>query len=597
MIQPVRATRVLIAVCFFAWTGGPMGQAQTIQDGLDLPSGLGPITLESDDLSGVALGTGHWEYHTNTSHDGTDSIRSLLPNRSTSALTTTIEGPAVISFWWKISAQRNFDTLLFRSRNGVDSIGMPPDPQQPSVWQQRSFQVDTGTQEIEWLFQRYSSVPAGYLGEAWIDELVVTPIPNNPSLQGAVENFLYPLHSSDWTAMPFDGALNSNVAKSGPLAPGGKSSMVLEVMGPATIAFDWGIASDPADASTFRFLLNNESYATIDGSQQLHRRTFEMPPGIQRLKFIFERDGSGGDPLYTGLSEGYLDELVITPFGESPTLADAVERADGVYSNTWTRQTTTTHDASDAATASTPTADTAKRLYAKIPDGAGLLSFWTKTDVNQANALFRVLVDGTSVLERRDVGDWQKTELNLGAGEDRQLEAILFRDASTNTAVSSAVIDEIVFLPGINNFQPDLSIGPRNQILKGSGIINATAASQESLIRAKSRRPVGLYSIRALNQSSSDPDELTLRGTWSSRDFDVLFVVTENGRRLNYTAALKAGLFSTVELDPNESESHEIWVVRKPESTGRSHTVTVTGRSTTSSNKLDTVKAMLKVAR
>ena len=51
-----------------------MGQAQTIQDGLDLPSGLGPITLKSDDLSGVALGTGHWEYHTNTSHDGTDSI-------------------------------------------------------------------------------------------------------------------------------------------------------------------------------------------------------------------------------------------------------------------------------------------------------------------------------------------------------------------------------------------------------------------------------------------------------------------------------------------------------------------------------------------
>ena len=195
------------------------------------------------------------------------------------------------------------------------------------------------------------------------------------------------------------------------------------------------------------------------------------------------------------------------------------------------------------------------------------------------------------------MGDWQKTELNLGAGEDRQLEAILFRDASTNTAVSSAVIDEIVFLPGINNFQPDLSIGPRNQVLKGGGIINATAASQESLIRAKSRRPVGLYSIRALNQSSSDPDELTLRGTWSSRDFDVLFVVTENGRRLNYTAALKAGLFSTVELDPNESESHEIWVVRKPESTGRSHTVTVTGRSTTSSNKLDTVKAMLKVAK
>jgi hypothetical protein len=597
MIPSVRPVHVFVAACLLACTGASMVQAQTVLDGLDTPSGLGPITLKSTDLNGVDIGTGLWEFHTNTSHDGTDSVRTLLPNRSTSSLRTTVEGPAVISFWWKISAQRNFDTLLFRSRNGVDSIGMPADPQQPSQWQQRTFLVDTGTQEIEWLFQRYSSVPVGYQGEAWIDELVVTPIPNSPALQGAVENFLYSLHSTDWTATPFDGALNSNVAKSGPVAPGGTSSMVLEVMGPATIAFDWGIASDPTDASSFRFLLNNESYASIDGNQQLHRRTFEVPPGIQRLKFIYERDGSGGDPLYTGLSEGYLDELVITPFGESPTLADAVERADGVYSNAWTRQTTTTHDGSDAAAASTPTADTAKRLYAKIPDGAGLLSFWTKTDVNQVNALFRVLVDGTSVLERKEVGDWKKTEVNLGAGTDRQLEAILFRDASTNTAVSSVVIDEIVFLPGANNYQPDLSIGPRNKSLKGSGIINATGVSQHSLIRAKSRRPLGLYSIRALNQSSSDPDELTLRGTWSSRDFDILFVVTENGRRLNYTAALKAGLFSTVELDPGESESHEIWVARQQESTGRSHTVTVTGRSTTSPNKLDTVKALLKVAK
>lgn len=565
-------------------------QAQTLQEGLDIPSGLGPVTLKSTDLDEVDLGTGLWEYHTNTTHDGTDSIRAILPNRSISTLTTSVEGPALISFWWKISANANFDKLFFRTNNEVDFIGGTQD------WQQRTFQVDTGTQPIEWIFERLSSVPMG-TAEAWIDELVVTPIPNNPALQGAVENFLFDLYSTDWTASPFNGALNSNVAKSGPVDPGETSSMILEVEGPATIAFDWGIASDSTDNSYFQFLVNNENYGSIDGNQDLHRRTFEVPPGSHSLKFTFARDASSGDPMYAGLSEGYLDELVITPFGESPTLADAVDLTDGVYSNAWTRQTTTTHDGTDAAMATTPTADAALRLYAKIPDGAGLLSFWTKTNVISENALFRVLVDGENSLERNDIGDWRKTEINLGAGTDRQIEAILFRDASTNTAVSTVYLDEIVFRPGVNNFQPDLSIGPRNKALKGIGIINASGASQNVIIRAKARRPIGLYSIRAQNQSSSDPDVLTLGGTWRSRDFDVLFVVNEGGRRLNYTAALKTGLFSTVELDPYESESHEIWVVRKQEARGRSHAVTVTGRSTTSPNKIDTVKTLLKVAK
>jgi hypothetical protein len=581
---------MLFAICLSAWTGISVGQAQSIPEGLDIPSGLGPITLKSTDLDGVEISTGEWEYDTAVSHDGIDSVRSLLPNRSVSTLSTSVTGPAVISFWWKISATANFDKIYFRSGSDVAFIGGTQD------WQQRTFQVDPGNQPIEWIFERFSSVPVGS-AQAWIDELVVTPIPNNPALQGAVENFQYPLYSTDWTSAPYNNALNSTVAKSGPVDPGESSSMVLEVEGPASIAFKWGLASDPTDNSYFQFQVNNQSYATIDGSQDLSRRTFEVPPGSHTLKFVFARDGSSGDPSYAGLSEGYLDELVITPFGESPDLANAVDLTSGVYSNAWTRQTTVTHDGTDAAMATTPTADAALRLYAKIPDGAGLLSFWTRTNVISENALFRVLVDGENALERNDIGDWQKTEINLGAGTNRQLEAILFRDPSTNTAVSTAYLDEIVFIPGVNNFQPDLSIGQRNKTLKGAGIINASGASQKAVIRAKARRPIGLYSIRALNLSSSEPDELTLRGTWRSRDFDVLFVVKEGGERLNFTAAFKAGVFSTVELNPKESETHEIWVVRKQEAKGRSHTVTITGRSTASPNKTDTVKTLVKVAK
>lgn len=598
MMRCYLSSRVLFAGCVLAVAGVvARGDAQTLEEGLDHPAGLGPITVKSTDLDGVAIGTGLWEYTTADSHDGVDAVRAVVPNRAESTLTTSVQGPAVISFWWKILAERNFDKLEFRSGNDVATIRMPLDQPQPPVWQQRTFQVDTGNQPIEWLFQRLSSLPVNGTGQAWIDELVVTPIPNNPALQGAVENFAFNLHSTDWTAAPLDGAINSDVAKSGPVEPGDISTMVLQVEGPATISFRWGVASDPSDNSAFRFLVNNESYESLTGTQSLQSRTFEVPPGTQRLKFLYERDGSSGDPFYEGPSEGYLDQLVITPFGESASLADAVDLPDGVYSNAWTRQTTTTHDGSDAAFASTPTAGAARRLYAKIPDGAGLLTFWTKTNIDPVNGLLRVLVDGATVLERNTIGDWQKTEVNLEAGDGRLLEAILFRDASTNTSVSSAWLDGIVFQPGVDNFQPDLGIGPRNKNLKGLGVVNASGTGQESKIRAKGRRPAGLYSIRFVNRSASDPDEFTVRGRWNDRDFEVFFVVKEGGKRLNYTAAFKAGLFSTIELDPGDSETHELWVVRKPEAKGKSHVLRATGRSTTSPGKIDTVRTKLKIAR
>lgn len=591
MIRFPRFVRVLSLVPLALLGGTLPMRAQTIPGGLDVSTEIGPVTLETTDLNGVATTAGTWEYHTSVSHDGSDSVKSLLPNRSISKLTTNVQGPALVSFWWKISANANFDKLYFRTGNDIDFIGGTQD------WQQRTFEVDPGEQAIQWMFERFSSTPVGGTGEAWIDQLVVTPIPNNPALQGAVESFLYELYSTDWTASPYNGALNSNVAKSGPVDPGESSTLVMQVEGPAAIVFDWAIATDPTDNSSFEFRVNNDLYASIDGNQTLTRRKFEVPPGSHSLKFVFARDATSGDPFYAGLSEGYLDQLVITPFGESPALADAVDLADGVYSNAWTRDTAMTHDGVDAALASTPTADAAKRLYAKIPDGAGLLTFWTKTNVTPENALFRVLVDGTKVAERNDTGGWEKTEINLGAGSNRLLEAILFRDASTNTAVSSAYLDEIRFQPGVNNFQPDLSIGPRNKSLKGVGIVDASGASQQSKIRAKARRPVGLFSVRALNRSASDADEIKLRGSWNDRHFEVLFVVNEGGRRLNYTAALKAGVFSTVELDPGEAESHELWVVRKQESTKRSHVARVTASSSTSPDKIDTVKTKLSVAK
>jgi hypothetical protein len=186
-------------------------------------------------LDETNLPSGEWVYTTGTTHDGVDAVNSTLPNRSTSELTATVRGPAVVSFWWKMNGTQSFDTLQFASGNDPGSI--TPGQNDTIDWQQVSVEVDIGEQPLIWVHRRLTSLP-GPSQQAWIDELVVTPIPNNPALQTAVENDDDTIHSTDWTSAPLAGAQNGNAAKSGPIAAGKKSTMQLHIEGPATIGFD-----------------------------------------------------------------------------------------------------------------------------------------------------------------------------------------------------------------------------------------------------------------------------------------------------------------------------------------------------------------------
>ena len=173
---------------------------------------------------------------------------------------------------------------------------------------------------------------------------------------------------------------------------------------------------------------------------------------------------------------------------------------------------------------------------------------------------------------------------------------IFFRRTGSSLSGNRAYLDQVTFEPGADNYQPDLSIGPKgNKPLKGNNKTNASGAGQISTIVAKSRRPVGQYRLQIRNGSSSDNDKVALRGRWSSRQFGVLFVVTINGKKLNYTSTLKTGTFKTLDLDANETETHEIWVIRAQGARARSHSVKITGRSEESPTKIDTVKTKLRI--
>jgi hypothetical protein len=581
-------------------------RAQSLVEALDDPLLDGPITNEARSfLSNAALPSGLWRVDTSAFQVGGSSAASTLPPAAISRLVAPVRGPATVSFRWR--KQGNF--LVDRFRFAIEGQGVQVEERFDLSWTEQSFLVDPGRRRIAWEFERFGA-GNNNLATLWLDEVVVTPIPNNPDLQTAVEHFGHTLHSIDWTAGTLEGARNETVAKSGPVEPGGVSSMVLEVEGPAEISFSWGIAATSDPGSVLAISINDRAEDLVETPGPLQRRSLDVGPGTHSLKFSYIRsplpEEGGSEPENPdepeeGPSEGYLDDLSIVPYGPDESLADAVDRVSGVYSRTWQRQTTLTRDGVDAAQVFALGAEQAERwqhLYIELPGGPGLLSFWTRLETEPGKAELRADLGSEPILFRNQpTSGWEKKEMNLGPGPGRVLHVRFRRAEDANQFTTRALLDLVSFLPGANNYQADLSIAQRGKPLRGNGVINRNGGRQTAVVSARARRPAGFFAVRARNGSPTDEDRVGLRGTGNRRHFDVLFVVNSGGQRLNFSAAYFAGRFQTLQLRPNATERHEIWVVRKRRSASGSHVFSTTGRSIAAPAKVDVVRTRLRIRR
>lgn len=594
MKHPFSFSLALIGVAFSAHLSATPVTAQTLADGLDNPPTIGPITTLGFLPDGANLPAAEWTYTSGTTHDGTDAITSSPPPRGASQVNMQVQGPAMITYWWKMTGEPYFDEYTFSSRNDFRILRF--DPVDPD-WKQITTQVDTGVQPLRWNFQRRSN-NLSFTPQAWLDQLVVTPIPNNPLLQAAVENTSYTLHSNDWTVGTIAG---ETVAKSANLSPNEvdmpikKSTMVFEITGPATVRFKWGITAAVEDQSTLALFVENQTLSrvpAISGPNALSEVSLELGVGVHPMKFTFTR-GENNDPDYTGETVGFVDKLEISPILASTPLADAIDRPGGVYSNAWIRQTAVSHDGSDAAMVQAPERDSARIIYVELPDEPGLLSFWYKMEADSFG-YFYAFLDGQRIVQESGTKGWTRVEMNLERGTDRVLEAAFIRYTEPGIPDSSAhtriFLDEVTFVPGATNYQPDLSIAPLKKGLIGIGVHNQSAVGQIATIRAPRTRPVGEFAIRIQNGSSTDTDTIKLRGSGSNRDFKIYYVVEEGGQKLNFSAAFAAGIFETMKLDPKATEAHEIWFARKKsKAKKRSHSYRIIGTSTLDPTKSDVV--------
>jgi subtilisin-like proprotein convertase family protein len=107
-----------------------------------------------------------------------------------------------------------------------------------------------------------------------------------------------------WRAQSLYASDGSDAARSGDIQDMQDSRMSTQIMGPAKIAFTWGISSE-ADYDYLRFHIDGVEQEAISGEVGWTKKTFTVPEGPHTLQWSYIKD----EFVRGGLDSGFVDQL------------------------------------------------------------------------------------------------------------------------------------------------------------------------------------------------------------------------------------------------------------------------------------------------
>lgn len=255
--------------------------------------------LDNCGLSFFTNGDAQWFAQMFTSHDGQDAAQSGdIEDDQEVWMETTIEGPGIVSFWWKVISEEDFDYLRFHIDDfHQDAISGYVD------WQYQEYTISAGIHTIRWIYTKDGSV--SYLDDCgWVDQVQFTPV---ESICEAVDNCtLYFATGGDapffsQTITTFDG---EDAAQSGVIENNGQSWLETIVEGPGTLTFYWKVSSE-TDYDYLKFYIDGVLVDEMSGEVDWHYKEFGIPEGFISLTWYYTKNGSGS----SGQDAGWVDQV------------------------------------------------------------------------------------------------------------------------------------------------------------------------------------------------------------------------------------------------------------------------------------------------
>ena len=152
--------------------GGTVGNSwgNDITLGVDIPARSFSDALDAPALAFTTGGAADWFVETSGAHDDEDAAQSGSATDAKSWLETTVNGPGIISFWWKVSSEPGYDWLEFY----VDGTLESQIDGANETWALKEVEVTgCGVHTLRWC---YTKDNGGSLGSdcGWVDQVVWT---------------------------------------------------------------------------------------------------------------------------------------------------------------------------------------------------------------------------------------------------------------------------------------------------------------------------------------------------------------------------------------------------------------------------------------
>ncbi len=401
------------------------------------PSTTVPVAdaLDGGPALSASTATGTWIGQTGISHDGTDAVQSPLPNTGEAKLSATVNGPAVITYWyrWPSGSTYDNDGFVVWVDTKIWEIHAPaPD------WKQGLIIVESGTHTVEWRTRDNK-------GLLWLDEFTVQATPA-ATFTNALDQASLTWSTSGTPAWRAVGSVagHDDFAVT-PLLTGGEfiTLAASPVQGPGTLQFRWRRQRNTQDQN---FELGaGETLATCN-VHTWEQRTVLLPPGSTPLHWNY----SVFSPVSQQEHRAWLDGVSFVP--DPPvSLGEAADTAlpltPSPDAGMWTGyQSPQAADGSDCVFVSNVPANGSASLSVVLT-GPGYLSFSAALgEYFRSTDLLRFDLDGTIRGSASQPG-WQTFGYEVPAGTHTIGWTYLRGNAGTNSAC--AKLDRISWQPGV----------------------------------------------------------------------------------------------------------------------------------------------------
>ncbi len=390
--------------------------------------------LDTPGLTWTTNGTPPWVGHAAVTHDNTDAARSgSIGHSQSTSMSTILNGPGAVSFWWKVSSQTNGDYLTFFT-NGVLAVRISGEQD----WQFKTINLGSGAQTLTWTYAKNSSTTNGE-DRAYVDQvsfgLVAPTIITQPANVTAEpgSNVTFTVVAAATPPVYYQWLFNGSPLANGPgLSGTTNASLIVSNVGASAVGTYSVVVSNSVNRVT-------SAGATLTLSSNV--------------------------TINAALDGG----LAFTTGGTAPA---------------WKGQTGVTRDGVDAAQTGPATDSTYSFLKVTVT-GPGPLSFWWKCSTEVDHDYLRFMVDAVDQVKISGEQDWQLINFDVPSGS-HELQWRYSKNSTLTAGEDRGWLDYVWFnqtpppIIIVTTTPPAIVMQPASQSVEAGDIVTLAVATTGS---------------------------------------------------------------------------------------------------------------------